>query len=590
MAPPPSSPPSAAAAAARRRTRRSRRPLPLSGLVALVGAALSAAASLPARASAQCPISLTFYPDGGIGAINAPSAWSKRNQSDAGNDRDDALLPIALYGIPAPKLHAMPVSPVLGPAGTLVPGACTRGGPAAATRRRRELLQADGGPLAVPAKFSFRWSIDGGAPRVGPDGPAVNATTGALIFPAADVGGEVWNLKDGAHTLTLTFAVAAGSGRLADGTPVPAADLTVSRTAVFYKLLERPTAKVAVGTCQPSFTIGMTDMWPDAIPMMDTEGNVVPSSAAPGTAKAFLRPVYHLWGRFQEGMNGEAFMGEDAEHSREVHFFDRYYVREIGSPRKLDVEKADLAPGYYEANVEGSLTSDYPSLVALPGADTYGQEGTVYTSLGVGGIFEATDLSAKDKFSGAYVQGINGTRVGVQRSKTALLSMSGPDAPPAVGEKVAFNWQWHGLGNATCAVDGRLRGNVAQAANNAEGACTSPYTLTIPDRLNHTLSVTFSDVCGARRTETLTFGAERLWSTDAVLDGLAMADSALPLQDPMLGSAQLLQGGGGALGGGERAMGRGRNGAGGGAMVAGASSAALVLGAAVVAAVMVGGL
>jgi hypothetical protein len=589
--------PSAAAAAVPPRLcrRRRRRLARLPPLALLLGLAATLAQHLPARAAAQCPIDFTFYPDG-TGAINAPSAWSKANQTEAGNTRDDALLPIALYGVPTPRLHASPLSPVLGAPGTPVPDSCATGGAATTRKRRRELLQAGsgrlggGGPaalLAVPAQFSFSWSLDGKTPRQGQGGPAVNATTGRPIWPSVELG-EVWDLADGPHTLALTFVVAAKSGLLSDGTPVPSTDLAATRTVNFYKFTARPTAQVAFGTCQPTFSVGLSGMWPDAVPMTDVAGNVVPSSDAPGSPPmAFLKPVYHLWGRFSAGMDGKAFDGEDNDGSREWHFFDRYYVRELGSPRSLVAERADLVPGYYEASLEGSLATDYPSLVALSGADKFGQDGTVYTSFGADGAFAPTDLLGKDKFNGAFVQGINGTRVGVQRARTALLSISGPDVPPAVGERVEFTWQWLGLGNATCAVDGAPRGNVPDAA--AKGlpanACASPYAVTVPDARNHTLTVTMVDVCGARRTETITFAAERPWSTDAVLDGLAMVDSALPLQDPMMlgagGQGQFLMQGLG--GGGSLAGARGRNGAGpaGAGPSAAASALSLALGGAV---------
>jgi hypothetical protein len=557
-------------------------------LLVLFSPRSAAAQMLPSSSSSGCPVSLTFYPPG---TRNLPTAWSRANQTAAGNTREDALLPIALYGIPTPKLHASPLSPVLGEPGTAIPAGCFMGGGAGSItrkmRRRRErrraLLQAAGVPsntLASPARYAWTWALDGKTPpRQGTPGPSETAPF--IELP------EIWDLDDGPHTLTLTFVIAARSGSLADGTAVPAADLSITRTVAFYKLTNRPTAKVSVDTCTPSFTLRMKDMWPDAIPAIDVDGNLVPGPDGQ-TPLAFLRPVYHIWGRFQAGMDGKPFEGEDNDGSREWHFFDRYYLREVGAPRTLDVERPDLAQGYYELSVEGSLTSDFPSLVALAGEDKYGQEGTVYTSIGPGGIAGPTDLAGLGKWNGAFVAGLNATRVGVQKAKSALLALSGPDAPPAVGDRLDFSWVFQGLGNATCAIDGVPRGNAADPALAAAlpGACTSPYTVVISDTRNHTLSVTFRDVCGKARTERVEYGAGRVWSTDAILDGLAAADSALALQDPMMMSRGP-QGGMMLLPGQERAMGRGgaRNGAGGGSKVVSVVSAAVV---SAVAAVVVG--
>jgi hypothetical protein len=472
----------------------------------------------------------------------------------------------------------------LGEPGTPIPAACFTGAAAATKKklrrqqRRRALLQAAGVPinaLATPARYAWTWALDGKTPRQGAPGPS--DTIPSIELP------EIWDLADGPHTLTLTFVVAARSGSLADGTPVPATDLSITRTVAFYKLTNRPTANVSVDTCAPTFTVRMKDMWPDAIPAIDVDGNVV---AGPDSQPlAFLRPVYHVWGRFQSGMDGKPFEGEDNDGSREWHFFDRYFVREVGAPRTLDVERPELAQGYYDLSVEGSLTSDFPSLVALAGNDKYGQEGTVYTAIGPGGLAGSTDLTGLGKWNGAFVAGLNATRVGVQKARSALLALAGPDNPPAVGDRLEFTWMFQGLGNSTCAVDGQLRGNVADPAMAAAlpGACTSPYTVVVPDTRNHTLSVTFRDVCGKTRTERLEYGAGRVWSTDAVLDGLAAADSALALQDPMMGTAQMMTAGGQA-GGRALAGGRTRNGAGETAAVSrvGVAAAAVVVGAATV--------
>ena len=63
--------------------------------------------------------------------------------------------------------------------------------------------------------------------------------------------------------------------------------------------------------------------------------------------------------------------------------------------------------------------------------------------------------------------------------------------------------------------------------------CSSPYSYRINDRANHTLAVTFADVCGVNRTVVANFSIPYGWSTDAVLD-TGSGSGSLPV--PILGT------------------------------------------------------
>ena len=96
-------------------------------------------------------------------------------------------------------------------------------------------------------------------------------------------------------------------------------------------------------------------MWPTPVQM---------PGAAPGVP--MFRPSYHMWGRFVKTFDGKPFETEDGLGDA-LHFFDAYYTRQLGSPDSVNVTNADMAEGWFEINIEGSLTSQFPSLMALSG-------------------------------------------------------------------------------------------------------------------------------------------------------------------------------------------------------------------------------
>ncbi len=70
-----------------------------------------------------------------------------------------------------------------------------------------------------------------------------------------------------------------------------------------------------------------------------------------------------------------------------------------------------------------------------------------------------------------------------------------------VGSTAMFTFQFSGLGNATCAVDG-----APFTPDASSPFCTSPVVLPIADMASHTLAVTFTNICGVNRTAVMDYG------------------------------------------------------------------------------------
>ena len=150
-------------------------------------AAPGAAAACGAAAAAEladCASygKLDFFP---AGYANRPDAWTRPNQMKAGNDDRYSLFPIALFGHPAPKLHFLPIHPLMLPGGPPVPEACR---PAASWRRRT--LGVEWGTVIRPAAFTWTATLDGR--RAG--GSYQTALSNLTEIPHWSA--SVWNLAD----------------------------------------------------------------------------------------------------------------------------------------------------------------------------------------------------------------------------------------------------------------------------------------------------------------------------------------------------------------------------------------------------------
>lgn len=68
-----------------------------------------------------------------------------------------------------------------------------------------------------------------------------------------------------------------------------------------------------------------------------------------------------------------------------------------------------------------------------------------------------------------------------------------------LGQRAAFSWEFSGLGNATCVING-------VNPSNTTGMCTSPLVYPIVTTLNQTLMVNYTDVCAVTHSIGMTFG------------------------------------------------------------------------------------
>jgi hypothetical protein len=92
-----------------------------------------------------------------------------------------------------------------------------------------------------------------------------------------------------------------------------------------------------------------------------------------------------------------------------------------------------------------------------------------------------------------------------------------------VGQTAEFTWQYLGLGNTTCVVDGR---RVANDPDSPGLGCVSPLRQKVADGRKHRLEVTFKDVCGATRRDAITFSVADGWQAELAPDLEAPAAAA----------------------------------------------------------------
>jgi hypothetical protein len=146
------------------------------------------ASTQPAAAAGSCASygKLDFFPQG---FTNEPAAWSRANQLKAGNKDKFTLFPIALYGNPWPKLHFLPIHPLLLPGGAPVPEACRVS--SEWRRKRRALQQADWGSVVEPAHFNWTTSLNGGPQIPGFGSMRLDNITDMPFWSMS-----VWNLRD----------------------------------------------------------------------------------------------------------------------------------------------------------------------------------------------------------------------------------------------------------------------------------------------------------------------------------------------------------------------------------------------------------
>jgi len=101
-----------------------------------------------------------------------------------------------------------------------------------------------------------------------------------------------------------------------------------------------------------------------------------------------------------------------------------------GTCLQVLLDTPQLVQGYYNVWIEGSLSSGYPQLVNLYGADTY------------------DDGSAK--FMGIQLRNTSNKPVPIQTVKSKVLNLAGPDGATPVGGSVVFTWDTQGFGEQFC--------------------------------------------------------------------------------------------------------------------------------------------
>lgn len=190
-----------------------------------------------------------------------------------------------------------------------------------------------------------------------------------------------------------------------------------------------------------------------------------------------------------------------------------------------------------------------------------------------GGTLEdmGVSLRGQPKFNGALVPGMNGTKLGVQNQNTTLVSFEGPLQSIEVGvgrglcrlgllgtcdeyvsahqrflsgasstalclithadmlnarspkthtrphrnhrtqvnQLANFTWQYLGLGNTSCTIDGRPVANQP-----ATGQCVSPLSVNVTNANRHNLVVTMRDVCGTTLRNTMNFSVAEGWTLE----------------------------------------------------------------------------
>jgi hypothetical protein len=139
---------------------------------------------------------LDFFPQG---FENQPEAWTQPNQLAAGNRDRYSLYPIVLYGSPWPKLHFLPIHPLLLSGGPPVPAECRAAN--ASSSRRRTLAEL--GVVRRPATFSWRTRLDGGG-----DVPGFGDMSLDNMPDMPHWSKNIWKLKDVSRHSELCGAAA----------------------------------------------------------------------------------------------------------------------------------------------------------------------------------------------------------------------------------------------------------------------------------------------------------------------------------------------------------------------------------------------
>ncbi|WIA16640.1 hypothetical protein OEZ85_013303 [Tetradesmus obliquus] len=512
-------------------------------------------ATVSLAAAVDCSSSrFNFFPED---RLNIPGGWNKANQTKAGNDCDGHLLPIAVQGIPKPLLHFLPVHSLLEP-GAAVPAEAPA--PVPAVLKPSSRMRQAKANRAISKQQAADEQQPSAVTVPVPEAPARNSNSKPAAAAAAeepwrvtvpaeyeftvDVNGKLWFksktfqggngipevnfnanvtegrrdvfdptiFQEGINTVVINVTVLQGTATISNGihsAPAPRKDESFSSPPIdFFFFMNgnethdsRPKADVTVNSCQPEISLELSNTNPQPVLLDGYRLTHTPTT----TTQAFFLPVYYMYGSFLQGLDGSTDLQSDNTEGN-VKNFGVYVTRLPNSPTKFNVSVAQmnwLREGWYSFTVEGAIwspNSQYDNLMSVAGIDKFGNKHAEYLTVMQGGnVTDSISLYGGFKGAGWVLPQFNKTRVGVQRQPTWLNFFTGPETSITLGQRAAFSWEFNGLGNATCIING-------VNPSNTTGMCTSPLVYPIVTTLNQTLMVNYTDVCAVTHSIGMTFG------------------------------------------------------------------------------------
>ncbi|WIA36757.1 hypothetical protein OEZ86_008025 [Tetradesmus obliquus] len=281
--------------------------------------------------------------------------------------------------------------------------------------------------------------------------------------------------EDGYYCLSVSVTILPWTGLLMPGSiAVPTQELSTTRLVCFYKLDGFPRARASFSTCNSeAFAVGIGGISPPPMPLY------------PGSEEPMLFPVVHFTSELNRTDDGH-WPPWDVKTSME------HWILAADTSRPyIWAPEYELYEGWYNIHLEVSLTTRFPTLMAL-------SHGSVATY---------NETKAPEVLKGFYKylprrQYPPGTVMGIQHRMSRFRILEGPPELQEIPRhsEVPFSWEFEGFGSTYCFVDGKL------SQNYGELECRSPFNVQLHDKRNHTLTVLMKDVCGNNFTVETKFG------------------------------------------------------------------------------------
>ncbi|WIA36759.1 hypothetical protein OEZ86_008025 [Tetradesmus obliquus] len=429
-------------------------------------------------AAQACQPSISFFPPGAED-MNMPLAWGRTAQMAAGNFAADVMVqyqlndsaPVVLgefaEGTPPPKIvldledkedgyYCLSVSVTILPwTGLLMPGSIAVPTQELSTTRLVCFYKLDGFPRAR-ASFStcnseaFAVGIGGISP---PPMPLFPGSEEPMLIPVVHFTSELNRIAARLLSFCCNFR---GIGGIS---PPPFCLHSRSRD------VEAPLL--------PAFAVGIGGISPPPMPLY------------PGSEEPMLFPVVHFTSELNRTDDGH-WPPWDVKTSME------HWILAADTSRPyIWAPEYELYEGWYNIHLEVSLTTRFPTLMAL-------SHGSVATY---------NETKAPEVLKGFYKylprrQYPPGTVMGIQHRMSRFRILEGPPELQEIPRhsEVPFSWEFEGFGSTYCFVDGKL------SQNYGELECRSPFNVQLHDKRNHTLTVLMKDVCGNNFTVETKFG------------------------------------------------------------------------------------